>query len=161
MAVNFSFFHTVFHTMWKLQDFSVIQILREINFRESRSDTTVALNFSLQKMQKFIETKIQRLYMCSKRHIFLRISLIEKSYDFQTVHCLPFRICKKEVIGILTFLWTLLSILDKCLQTHPMVWVLAQPWNQGLADFVTKAWFKQDQGEEVVTGWHSYQLVIG
>ena len=56
--------------MLKFQDFSVIQILREINLRESRSSKTSvfailgALNFvdfvifSLQKVQKFIKIKI-------------------------------------------------------------------------------------------------------
>ena len=60
-------------TVWKFQDFSVIQILREINFRESRSSKITgfaifgALNFvnlvtvSLQKVQKFIKVKIQGL----------------------------------------------------------------------------------------------------
>ena len=44
-----TFRHCVpFATLWKFQDFYVIQILREINFRESRS-------FSLQKVQKFIQ----------------------------------------------------------------------------------------------------------
>ena len=57
--------------MWKFHDFSVTQILREINFAESRRSKTDVLailealkvidlvNFSLQKMQKFIKTKIQ------------------------------------------------------------------------------------------------------
>ena len=51
--------------MWKFQYFSVIQILREINFGGSRSSETAVfaileaqnsvdlVNFSLQKMQKF------------------------------------------------------------------------------------------------------------
>ena len=55
--------------MWKFQDFSVIQILREINFKESRCSKTAvvaifwALNFdalgniiSPQKIQKFINS---------------------------------------------------------------------------------------------------------
>ena len=53
-----------------IQDFSVIQILREINFGDSRSSKTdifaikgalTLVNFSLQKVQKFIELKIQDL----------------------------------------------------------------------------------------------------
>ena len=60
-------------TVWKLHYFSVTQILREINFGESRSSKTAgfaivwALNmiyladFSLQKVQKFIMIKIQSL----------------------------------------------------------------------------------------------------
>ena len=59
--------------MWKLQDFSVTQILREIIFEESRSSKTVIfailgalsfanlVNFSFQKVQKFIKIKIQSL----------------------------------------------------------------------------------------------------
>ena len=58
-------------TVWKLQDFSVTQILREINFGESRCSKTAAfsilvalnivtlVNFSLQKVGKFIKIKIQ------------------------------------------------------------------------------------------------------
>ena len=33
------------HTVWKFQDFSVNQILREINFEESRSSKTAVLPF--------------------------------------------------------------------------------------------------------------------
>ena len=59
--------------MWKFQDFSITQILREINFEDSRSAKTAifaileALNFvfltdfSLQKVQKSIQIKIQSL----------------------------------------------------------------------------------------------------
>ena len=59
--------------MWKFQDFSVIQILREINFRESRSCKTAffanlgALNFvnlvniGIQKVQKYMKINIQSL----------------------------------------------------------------------------------------------------
>ena len=62
--------------MWKFYDFSVTQILREINFGEFRGSKSAifaifgALNFvywvnsSLQKVQKFIEIKIQSLSMC-------------------------------------------------------------------------------------------------
>ena len=60
-------------TVWKFHDFSITQILREINFGDSWSCKTAvfaiygALNFvnlvcfTLQKMQKFIKTKIQSL----------------------------------------------------------------------------------------------------
>ena len=60
-------------TVWKFQDFSVIQILREIIFGEGRTfKSTVfailgALNFvnlenlGLQKVQIFMEIKIQSL----------------------------------------------------------------------------------------------------
>ena len=58
-------------TVWKFQDFSVTYILREINFGDSRSFKTAVfaiiealnfddlVNFSLQKLQKFIKLKIQ------------------------------------------------------------------------------------------------------
>ena len=60
-------------TMWKFEDFFVIQILREINFGESRSSRTAVcvvfgalnignlVNFNFLKVQKFLEIKIQRL----------------------------------------------------------------------------------------------------
>ena len=60
-------------TVWKFQDFSVIQVLREINFGESRSSKTAVftgfgllifvhlVDFSLRKLQKFIKIKIQTL----------------------------------------------------------------------------------------------------
>jgi len=53
--------------MWKFQDFSITQILREINFEDSRSAKTaifailravnfvLLVNISLQKVQKFIK----------------------------------------------------------------------------------------------------------
>ena len=59
--------------MWKFQDFCITQILREINFWDSRSAKTAifallgAVNFvnlvniSLQKVQKFIKVKIQSI----------------------------------------------------------------------------------------------------
>ena len=59
--------------MWKFQDFSVIQIFREINFGESRSSKTAVfaifgvlnlvnlIHFCLQKVQKFIKIQIQSL----------------------------------------------------------------------------------------------------
>ena len=64
------------------QDFSVIQILRETNFRESKSLKTPVLaifgarnfgnlgSFSLQKVYKFIKIKIQSLKKC-KNCLFL------------------------------------------------------------------------------------------
>ena len=60
-------------TVWKFQDFSVTQILREIKFEESRSAKTAVfailealnsvdlVNSSLQKVQKFIKIKFQSL----------------------------------------------------------------------------------------------------
>ena len=63
-------------TVWKFQDFSVTQVLREINFGEPRSIKTAiyavlgALNFvdlvdfSLQKMKKFIKIKVRSLKVC-------------------------------------------------------------------------------------------------
>ena len=60
----------------KWQDFSVTQILREINFGESRSPKTAfftilkalyfvnLVNFSIQKVQKYIKFKIQSPEMC-------------------------------------------------------------------------------------------------
>ena len=57
-------------TVWRFQDFSITQILREINFGGCRSSKTAVLailgalkminlvNFSFQKMQKFIKIKI-------------------------------------------------------------------------------------------------------
>ena len=60
-------------TVWIFQDFSVILILREINFGEFRSskmgyfailggaDDCLFGNFSLQKVQNFIKIKIQSL----------------------------------------------------------------------------------------------------
>ena len=62
--------------MWKYQDFSVIQILREIKIGESRNPKTAVfaifealdfvslVNFSLQKVQKLTRIKIQSLKMC-------------------------------------------------------------------------------------------------
>ena len=63
--------------MRKLQDFSVIYILRKINFGVCRSYKTdifailraltfaYLVNFSVQKVQKIIQIKIQSLLMCS------------------------------------------------------------------------------------------------
>ena len=62
--------------MWIFQDFSVIQILLEINFWESRSSKTAIfailgalnfvnlVNFSIQKLQKFIKIRIQNFKVC-------------------------------------------------------------------------------------------------
>ena len=62
-------------TLWNDQDFSVIQILREINFRGCRSskhaifgnfkgcDCAILGEFSLSKVLKFIKIKIQNLKM--------------------------------------------------------------------------------------------------
>ena len=61
------------YTVWKFEDFSVIQIFREINFDQSKRSKTAIfaifevlnfvdlVNFSLQKVEKFIEIKIQSL----------------------------------------------------------------------------------------------------
>ena len=50
------------HTVWKFQDFSVIQILHETNFEGSRSCKYAnLLDFSLQKVQKFIEIQMHDL----------------------------------------------------------------------------------------------------
>ena len=62
-----------YNTVWKFHDFSITQILREINFAESRSAKNVIftilgalnsvdlMNFSFQKVQKCIKVKIQSL----------------------------------------------------------------------------------------------------
>ena len=67
------FYAVTEYTVWKFQDFSITQILREINFGGSRSSKTAVLailgalkmsilvNFSLQKMQKFIKILILSL----------------------------------------------------------------------------------------------------
>ena len=66
---NFAFFSTV----WKFQDFSITEILREINFGDSRRAKIAVfailgavnfdhlVNFSILKVQKFIKIQIQRL----------------------------------------------------------------------------------------------------
>ena len=77
LTTNFSFlgYSSPFRwvTLWKFRDFSVIQILREINFGESRSCKTAVnanlgaltfvtlANFSLQKVQKFMKIKIRSI----------------------------------------------------------------------------------------------------
>ena len=62
-------FSIIHFTVWKFQDISVIQILRETNFEESRScksgnfailgalNFVNLVNFSLQKVQKFIKSQ--------------------------------------------------------------------------------------------------------
>ena len=59
--------------MWKFQDFSVIQILRENKFGDSRTSKTAIfsisgalnftnlVNFSLQRVEKIFEIKTQSL----------------------------------------------------------------------------------------------------
>ena len=59
--------------MWKINDFSVTQIFRENNFGDFRSAKSaipthlealkmiILVNFSLQKMQKFLEITIENL----------------------------------------------------------------------------------------------------
>ena len=61
------------HSVWKFHEFSTTQILREINFGKLKSSKIAVFaiewvlnikflaNFSLQKVQKFIRIKIQRL----------------------------------------------------------------------------------------------------
>ena len=62
--------YSLYYTVWIFHDFSVNQIFREINFGEFRSCKTPIfallgalnvvnlVNFSLQKVQKFIKIKI-------------------------------------------------------------------------------------------------------
>ena len=57
------------YTVWKFQDFCITEILREINFEDSRSAKSAVfailgavnfvhlVNFSLQKVQKFIKNQ--------------------------------------------------------------------------------------------------------
>ena len=66
------------YTVWKFQNFPVIQILREIHLGESISSKIAGFaklealgeaevnlaHFSLQKVQKFKKVKIQGLRMC-------------------------------------------------------------------------------------------------
>jgi len=63
-------------TVWKFHNFSITQILHEINFGESKSSKTAGFAilgavkfvdlaiFSLQKVQKFIKIKIQNISIC-------------------------------------------------------------------------------------------------
>ena len=57
--------YTAVHsTVWKFQDFSMSQILREINFRESRNAKSAilshleALNFDFNEFWHFLEAEI-------------------------------------------------------------------------------------------------------
>ena len=59
-------------TVWKFQDFSITQILRESNFGESRSSKNAIfgtltfvnlVDFNIQKVQKFIEMTILSIEM--------------------------------------------------------------------------------------------------
>ena len=60
------------YTVWKIQDFPVTQILREINFGDSRSAKTAvfaifgALNFDFYEYLHFSKTEI---YQINKIHI--------------------------------------------------------------------------------------------
>ena len=68
-------FNSCWYTVWKFQDFSVIQILREVKHGESRRSKTAviaifgAMNcvnlaiFSFQKLQKCMKIKIQIVKM--------------------------------------------------------------------------------------------------
>ena len=78
-------------TVWTFQDFSVIQILCEINFKECRSSITAVfaifgalnfvdlVNFRLQKVQKFLKIKVQSLE--NGKNVCIRTSRFSKS-DF-------------------------------------------------------------------------------
>ena len=86
--------------MWKLQDFSVSQILREINFAESRTSKTALfaisgalnfvelVNFNVEKVQIFTKIKIRASKCVKMAHYALleskllisrKIIVIEKS----------------------------------------------------------------------------------
>ena len=70
--------------MWKFHDFSITRILREINFRDSRSAKSPILThleainfvhlgiFAIFKCENFIKTKIQSLQNYSKIAVFTR-----------------------------------------------------------------------------------------
>ena len=69
---HFKWKATMHPTVWILQNFSVCQILREINFGKSRSSETCIIailgalnlvNIGLQKAQKYINIRIQSLSM--------------------------------------------------------------------------------------------------
>jgi len=53
VRVNFSIFQTLKGTLWKFQDFFVIQILREINFGESRHSKNA--NFAILWDSEFVD----------------------------------------------------------------------------------------------------------
>ena len=73
---HFQFSSSTQGTVWKFHDFSIPQILCQINFEDPRSAKTAIfanlgavnfvdlINFSLQKVQKFTKMKIQSLKMC-------------------------------------------------------------------------------------------------
>ena len=58
--------------MWKFHDFSVTQILREINFEESRNAKSAilshlqALNFDLYEFLHFLKAEIHQIYRAPK-----------------------------------------------------------------------------------------------
>ena len=90
------------NTVWKLHDFSITQILREINFGDSRSAKSAilthseALNFctfwklKFTKSTKFRAPKIAKMavseLLVSPKLISRNIWVIEKSCNFHTVH---------------------------------------------------------------------------
>ena len=91
---------------WKYQDFSVIQILREINLGESRCSETAVfailgarnfvdlVNFAFQKGQKFTKSRFRApkcvkladfALLTSPKLISRKIGVIEKLLNFHTV----------------------------------------------------------------------------
>ena len=70
-------------TVWKVQDFSITQILREIDFGECQSFETINFwalnfvivgNFSLPKVQKFIKFKFRPCKCVEMADIALQIN---------------------------------------------------------------------------------------
>ena len=73
LMVEYHIFFGVKITVWKFHDFPISEMLREINFGESRSSKSAIfaffeglnfvklVNFSLQKAQKFVKIKVQSL----------------------------------------------------------------------------------------------------
>ena len=95
MAVNLSFFHIVWVTVWKFQNFSASQILREINFGECRSFANLgALKFPIWwisaflKVQKFVKIRFKWKIMVDSYTLHLpnlisrKIWVTEKFYNF-------------------------------------------------------------------------------
>ena len=84
--------------MWKFQDFCITQFIREINFEHSRSAKTAIfallravnfvqlVNFSFQKVQKFIKIQIQSFGMCETAGRFYMKSI----FGILEVQKLPF-----------------------------------------------------------------------
>ena len=85
--------------MWKFQDFSSPQILREINFETIRVTKTVFIdswisilpNFSLEKLRKFAKIKIQSQWNClncgfAKNWFHIKKVFKNKSY-ISTLNC--------------------------------------------------------------------------